>query len=172
MLLLPSVRIFNMTIECIEINLANQICAVLADGDWHTYPCSTALNGPGEREGSGCTPRGSHRIRAIVGRGLAENQVFVGRRPTGELWTPDLHAVHPNRDWILGRILWLCGNEPGFNQGGQCDSQRRFIYIHGTPPTEPMGVPLSHGCIRMRLPDICELAERVSSGCPVTILES
>jgi L,D-transpeptidase YbiS len=172
MLLLPSVRLFNMTIECIEINLANQICAVNTGSDWHTYPCSTALNGPGEREGSGCTPRGSHRVRAIVGRGLAENQVFVGRRPTGELWTPDLHAAHPNRDWILGRILWLCGNEPGFNRGGQCDSQRRFIYIHGTPPTELMGVALSHGCIRMRLSDVCELAEHVSPGCPVTILES
>lgn len=172
MLLLPSVRLPNMTIECIEINLDTQICAVQADGHWQTYPCSTALNGPGERDGSGCTPRGSHRVRAIIGRGLPENQVFVARRPTGELWTPELHAKCPGRDWILGRILWLCGNETGRNRGGPCDSQRRYIYIHGTPPSEPMGVPLSHGCIRMRLADVCELAERVTPGCPVMILES
>ena len=172
MLLLRGVRLSNMTIERIEINLSRQNCAVYTDGQWHNYPCSTARNGPGEIEGSGCTPRGSHRIRAVIGRGLPETQVFVGRRPTAELWTPELHLAQPDRDWILARILWLCGNTPGYNRGGQCDSQRRFIYIHGTPPSEPMGVPLSHGCIRMRLADVCTIAEQVEPGCPVVIVES
>ena len=172
MLLLPGVRLCNMTIECIDINLSRQICAVSEGGQWFTYPCSTALNGPGEREGSGCTPRGLHRIRAVIGRDCAANQVFVGRRPTGEVWTEALHASAPGRDWILGRILWLCGNEPGFNRGGNCDTQRRFIYIHGTPPTEPMGVPRSHGCIRMRCSDVCDIADRLIPGCPVQIVES
>ena len=161
-----------MAIESIEINLQLQNCRVTTSKGERDYPCSTALNGAGEREGSGGTPRGSHRIRAIIGRGQPENTVFVGRRPTGELWTPDLHAEDPNRDWILGRILWLCGNDLGFNRGGLVDTQRRYIYLHGTPPVEPMGVPLSHGCIRMRLADICELADLVSPGTLVTILES
>ena len=161
-----------MAIESIEINLKTQNCRVFATGGERDYVCSTALNGPGEQEGSGCTPRGSHRIRAIVGLGEPENAVFVARRPTGELWTEELHDAYPNRDWILGRILWLCGNEPGFNRGGRVDSQRRFIYIHGTPPSEPMGVPMSHGCVRMRLQDICELADDVSPGTLVSIVET
>jgi L,D-transpeptidase YbiS len=161
-----------MAIESIEINLKTQNCRVFAAGGVRDYACSTALNGPGEQKGSGCTPRGSHRIRAIVGLGEPESAVFVARRPTGELWTEELHDAYPNRDWILGRILWLCGNEPGVNRGGRVDSQRRFIYIHGTPPSEPMGVPMSHGCVRMRLQDICELADDVSPGTLVSIVET
>jgi hypothetical protein len=161
-----------MAIESIEINLKTQNCRVFTTDGIVDYPCSTALNGPGEQDGSGCTPRGSHRIRAIIGLGEPANAVFVGRRPTGERWTEQLHEGYPNRDWILGRILWLCGNDSGLNRGGKVDSQRRYIYIHGTPPTEPMGIPLSHGCVRMRLQDICELADQVSPGTVVTIVES
>jgi len=161
-----------MAIESIEINLKTQNCRVFVADGVRDYACSTALNGPGEQEGSACTPRGCHRIRAIVGIGEPENAVFVARRPTGEVWTEELHDAYPNRDWILGRILWLCGNEPGVNRGGRVDSQRRFIYIHGTPPSEPMGVPMSHGCVRMRLQDICELADHVSPGTLVSIVET
>lgn len=161
-----------MAIESIEINLKTQNCRVFVADGVRDYACSTALNGPGEQEGSACTPRGCHRIRAIVGIGEPENAVFVARRPTGEVWTEELHDAYPNRDWILGRILWLCGNEPGVNRGGRVDSQRRFIYIHGTPPSEPMGVPMSHGCVRMRPKDICELADHVSPGTLVSIVET
>ena len=161
-----------MAIESLEINLQTQNCRAFTQEGFRDYPCSTALNGAGEQEGSGCTPRGQHRIRAIIGGGESDRAVFVGRRATGELWTPELHAEHPNRDWILGRILWLCGNERGLNRGGTVDTQRRYIYLHGTPPVEPMGVPLSHGCIRMRLADICELADDIKPGAFVTILES
>jgi len=161
-----------MAIESIEINLKTQNFRVFTTDGVVDYPCSTALNGPGEQEGSGCTPRGIHRIRAIIGRGEPENMVFVGRRPTGEVWTEQLHDAYPDRDWILGRILWLCGSESGLNRGGQVDSQRRYIYIHGTPPSEPMGVPLSHGCVRMCLQDICELADQISPGTLVSIVES
>lgn len=160
-----------MTIEAIEINLGTQKCAVLTRDGWRHYPCSTALAGAGETEGSGCTPRGSHRIRAIIGRGLPGNAVLVGRRPTGEQFNPALAQQYPDRDWILGRILWLCGNETGVNRGGMVDSQRRFIYIHGTPDTEPMGVAASHGCIRMRIEDVVALADQVQAGCPVNIVE-
>lgn len=128
------------------------------------YPVSTARNGPGEQRGSGCTPRGWHRIRIKIGAGQPPNAVFVGRRPTGEIYSPDLAAQYPNRDWILTRILWLTGLESGRNRGGDCDTLRRFVYIHGCPDTVPMGMPLSHGCIRMRNQDLLELFERVMAG--------
>lgn len=125
------------------------------------YAVSTAANGAGERSGSHCTPRGRHLIRAKVGAGATANTVFVRRRPTGEIWTPELAAAFPGRDWILTRILWLSGCEPGFNRLGSVDTMRRYIYIHGSPDTVPMGTPGSIGCIRMRNSDIIELFERV-----------
>lgn len=129
-----------------------------------TYPVSTARNGPGERCASGCTPRGWHRIRIKIGAGQPLNAVFVRRRPTGEIYSPELATQYPERDWILTRVLWLTGLESGYNRGGDCDTLRRFIYIHGCPDTAPMGEPLSHGCIRMSNPDVLDLFERVATG--------
>ncbi|HUM89885.1 MAG TPA: L,D-transpeptidase [Candidatus Competibacter sp.] len=135
------------------------------------YPVSTARNGPGERRGSGCTPRGWHRIRLKIGAGLPLDTVFVGRRPTGEIYSPELAARYPERDWILTRILWLTGLESGRNRGGECDTLRRFIYIHGCPDTAPLGVPLSHGCIRMHNQDLLALFEEVMVGDRVLIAD-
>ena len=147
-----------------RLRLLDEAGAVLAD-----YPVSTALNGPGEKKNSGCTPRGKHIVRAKIGDGQALGTVFIGRRPTGELWSPELAAEHPARDFILSRILWLSGCEPGVNRLGDVDSMQRYIYIHGTPDTEPMGVPRSHGCVRMRNTDVVELFDRVPAGTPVII---
>lgn len=133
------------------------------------YPVSTALNGAGEDAGSGCTPRGRHVVRARIGADAPPNTVFVGRRPTGELWTPELAAANPGRDWILTRILWLSGCEPGINRLGNVDSMRRYIYIHGTPDSEPIGTPRSHGCIRMRNADLIALFDLVPPATPVLI---
>nr|WP_067294863.1 L,D-transpeptidase [Marinobacterium profundum] len=143
----------------------------LFEGDrlLQSYAVSTARNGPGEQEGSGCTPRGRHCIRAKIGAGQPLNAVFRGRRFTGEIYSQMLARTHPERDWILTRILWLSGCEPGFNRLGMVDSMRRYIYIHGTPDTEPMGVALSHGCIRMRNADVLDLFERVVTGTLVEI---
>ncbi len=134
-------------------------------------PVSTAANGPGERRDSGCTPRGWHVIRARIGAGCAENTVFVGRRPTGERYTPALAERYPRRDWILTRILWLSGLEPGRNRLGGVDTMRRYIYIHGSPDGVPMGVPGSHGCIRMRNRDVITLFDLVRPGTRVLITE-
>ena len=134
-------------------------------------PISTAANGPGERNGSGCTPRGLHQVRAKIGEGCPDNAVFVGRRFTGEVYTPELAAEQPERDWILSRILWLSGLEPGRNRGGDVDSMRRYIYIHGTPESEPMGEPRSHGCIRMRNEALLRLFALTPPHCPVMIHE-
>jgi lipoprotein-anchoring transpeptidase ErfK/SrfK len=134
------------------------------------YNVSTGANGVGEENGSFCTPRGKHYIRAKIGAEQPENCVFVKRRPTGEIYTPELGAKHSRRDWMLTRILWLCGKEQGYNRFGSCDTMRRYIYIHGTPDSTELGKPGSHGCIRMRNHDLLELFELVSAGTEVEIL--
>ena len=154
----------------IEVDLAAQRLSLI-DGNERIsqFPVSTALNGAGEARGSGCTPRGLHAIRIKIGEGLPLNSVLVGRRPTGEIYSAELSARHPDRDWILTRILWLSGREPGINRGGSKDTLRRYIYIHGCPDSEPMGEPRSHGCIRMRNHDLIELFDRVEAGVEVAI---
>ncbi|MFZ5510880.1 MAG: L,D-transpeptidase family protein [Pseudomonadota bacterium] len=156
----------------IEISIPRQTLTLFADDGkvLRTYPVSTARNGPGERRGSQCTPRGRHVIRAKIGAGAPENTVFMGRRPTGEIWSPELAARHPGRDWILTRILWLSGCEPGFNRLGEVDTMRRYIYIHGSPDTAEMGRPHSIGCVRMRNRDVMELFDLVPAGTRVDIL--
>ena len=154
----------------IVISVAEQSLAVF-EGDRCTrrYAVSTARNGVGERKGSFCTPRGAHIVRAKIGAGAVENTVFVGRRATGEIYSPELALRFPGRDWILTRILWLSGCEPGFNRLGDVDTMRRYIYIHGSPDTVPMGAPGSIGCIRMRNADIIDLFERIEPGTRVAI---
>lgn len=154
----------------LHVSIADQTLTLLEDDQPIAhYLVSTALKGVGELSGSEQTPRGRHIVRARIGEGAPSGAVFRGRRPTGEIWTPELHAEHPGRDWILSRILWLSGTEPGHNRLGSCDTMRRYIYIHGTPDTEPMGEPLSHGCIRMRNADIVDLFDRVPAYTPVVI---
>ncbi|MBI5890658.1 MAG: L,D-transpeptidase [Nitrosomonadales bacterium] len=135
----------------------------------HRFPVSTGANGAGEENGSFCTPRGRHVIRAKVGAGLPENAVFVKRRPTGEIYTPELGAQFPQRDWILTRILWLSGCESGYNRSGTCDTMRRYIYIHGTPDSLELGKPGSRGCVRMRNADLVALFDMVQAGTEVEI---
>lgn len=132
---------------------------------------ATAKNGPGEKQGSECTPRGRHIIRARIGAGCPANTVFVGRRPTGEIFSPELRVTFPRRDWILTRILWLSGCEIGRNRLGDVDTMRRYVYIHGCPDDDAMGVPSSHGCVKMRNSDVITLFDRVSVGIPVIIEE-
>lgn len=158
----------------IEISIPRQTLDLLDDAGRlvRRYAVSTAANGAGERNGSFCTPRGRHVVRAKIGAGAAANTVFVRRRPTGEVWTPELAAQFPGRDWILTRILWLSGCEPGRNRLGCVDTMRRYVYIHGSPDSVPMGTPGSIGCIRMRNGDIVELFDRVPPYTPVEILES
>lgn len=157
----------------IEVDISAQRLRLLdaGGGELASYSVSTARDGPGEREGSHRTPRGRHRVRAKIGAGAPAGTVFVGRRPTGEVYRPELSAAHPGRDWILTRVLWLCGEEVGRNRLGDVDSMRRYIYIHGAPDEAPMGVPGSIGCIRMRNADVIELFDRVPVGTKVLIHE-
>jgi hypothetical protein len=157
----------------VVINLARQHLELRAGGDV-VLACavSTASNGPGEVMGSECTPRGMHVIEEKIGTGCAPNTVFVGRRPNGEVCTPALRAMHPGRDWIVTRILWLGGLEHGRNRGGNVDTRARYIYLHGTPEHTRMGVPGSHGCVRLRNADVMTLFDLVSVGTLVRIDEA
>ena len=158
----------------IEVSIPGQ-CLTLFDDEGRQlrrYEVSTSRHGAGERNGSYCTPRGPHRIRAKIGAGQPVNTVFVRRRPTGEIHTQALAEQFPGRDWILTRILWLCGCVPGFNRFCEVDTMRRHIYIHGSPDAVEMGSPGSIGCIRMRNADLLDLFDLVSPGTPVDIQEN
>lgn len=154
----------------IVIRLREQRLRLVQDGiERLAFDVSTASRGAGCLQGSGCTPTGLHRIRAKVGAGCAPGTVFVGRRATGEVYTPTLGEREPGRDWILTRILWLDGLEHGINKGGEVDTLRRFVYIHGTADEASIGRPASHGCVRMRNADIVRLFEAVRCGTRVDL---
>ena len=160
----PDTRIhIDLTRQRLELRVRGETC-----GSW---PVSTAANGPGEREGSECTPRGRHVVRARIGAGAPSGAVFVARRPTGERYTSALGAAYPGRDWILTRILWLSGTEPGRNRLGDVDTMRRYIYIHGCPDDADITIPGSHGCIRMSNADVIDIFDRVKAGTQVLIEE-
>lgn len=158
----------------IEISIQNQSLTLFDSlgGVKAQYSISTAANGVGCEKNSGCTPLGKHIIRAKIGANAAPNTVFVGRRPTGEICTPQLMAAFPNRDWILTRILWLSGCEIGVNRLGNVDTMQRYIYIHGSPHSAEMGKIGSHGCVRMRNADIVELFDLVVPGTSVLIADA
>jgi lipoprotein-anchoring transpeptidase ErfK/SrfK len=157
----------------IEIDIGKQqlVLRDAKDKVLKTYSVSTAKKGVGEKNGSFCTPRGKHIVRAKIGTGQPPNTVFVRRRPTGEVWSPELGEKYPGRDWMLTRILWLSGREPGKNRLGDVDTMRRYIYLHGSPDTAEMGKPGSIGCVRMRNRDIVELFDLVPPYTPVEIKE-
>jgi hypothetical protein len=156
----------------LRVSIAEQRLDLVENGEAvRGYPVSTAKNGPGERKGSGCTPRGWHSIRAKIGQGAPCGAVFAGRRWTGEVCDAALQAKHPERDWILTRILWLGGLEPGCNRYGEVDTAWRYIYIHGSPDRGVSGQPQSHGCVRMKSPDLLDLFGRVGAGTRVLIVE-
>lgn len=160
-------------LDLLHISIADQMLYGFSDGRLKLrLAVSTARNGAGEHNGSGCTPRGLHQVRARIGEGLPCGAVLRGRRWTGEVWSPELSALFPEKDWVLTRILWLSGCEPGHNRLGKVDTFRRYIYLHGTPDSEPMGVALSHGCIRLRNTDLLDLFPWVPAGCAVNIGEA
>ncbi len=159
-----------MSTRILKVSIAAQTLELWERGSMaKRYIIGTATNGPGEEFGSERTPRGWHKIRAKIGAGAAPDTVFVGRRPTGEIYGPDLRTNQPGRDWILTRILWLSGLEPGFNRLGRVDTMRRYVYIHGCPDDDRLGVPSSHGCVKMRNTDVVELFDRVDAGTRVLI---
>jgi L,D-transpeptidase YbiS len=162
-----------MTEKSIDIDVNKQQLTLLqGDSVVAYYDISTAKNGLGQQNGSECTPVGQHVIRAKIGANAKENTVFVGRRGTGEIFSEDLKQQNSDRDWILTRILWLNGSEPGKNRGGDVDTMRRYIYIHGCPDSDSFSTPSSHGCVKMRNKDIIDLFDNIHAGTRVLIHES
>lgn len=157
------------TLLRVEVSIDDQVICLTYDNDVKKYPISTSKLGIGQQKGSNKTPLGWHQIKAKIGAGATENTVFVGRRPTGEIYNSELARLHPDRDWILTRILWLGGCEIGRNRLGDVDTMQRYIYIHGTPDSEPMGRPESHGCIRMRNSDVITVFDEFEVGTPIWI---
>ncbi len=155
----------------IEIDIGDQRLRLITADQQEEFIVSTAAKGAGETFGSECTPRGKHIIRAKIGNRAEENTVFIARRPTGEIYTAELGQQYPQRDWILTRILWLSGLEPGKNRLGELDTMRRYIYIHGCPDSDTLGQPGSHGCIKMYNRDIIRIYEQVACGTQVYIRE-
>jgi len=156
----------------IDVSVANQTLSLFKNGiEVKSWRIATATNGVGEQSGSECTPRGKHYIRAKIGHNAATNTVFVGRRATGETHHPKLREQYPDRDWILTRIMWLCGLEPGKNRLGKVDTMQRYVYIHGCPDDDVMGIPSSHGCVKMRNQDVIELFDLIPAGTTVNIIE-
>lgn len=154
----------------IQINQQQLDLIDCEDRSIKSYSISSAKNGTGQLRGSYCTPLGKHIIRAKIGDKQPVNTVFVKRRPTGEIYSPELAAQYPGRDWILTRIFWLSGCEVGLNRLGMVDTMRRYIYIHGSPDSAVMGKPGSIGCIRMHNDDLLELFDKVPVGAAVNIV--
>ena len=155
----------------IEITISSQLLDIIDNNHEiiKSYQISSAKNGVGQERGSFCTPLGKHIVRAKIGENQPVNTVFIGRRPTGEIYSPSLGKKYQGRDWILTRILWLSGCEPGFNRLGTVDTMRRYVYIHGSPDSINIGRPGSIGCIRMLNTDLLELFELIDVGTEVSI---
>ena len=152
----------------INISIPSQTLELVNSKDHFSYLISTSKYGPGELKNSFCTPRGKHIIRAKIGAGQELGTIFKRRRPTGEIFSNNTHRFDEG-DWILTRILWLCGIEKGRNRLGNVDTMQRFIYIHGTPDETVLGVPSSKGCINMRNEDIIKIFESADVGTLVNI---
>lgn len=157
------------------------------------YRISTAAKGVGNRESSLQTPLGKHRICKMIGAGYPLGTIFRGRRPVGIYRQKEqaaftfprigkksdrplhhrtmrpLPARWQSNDWILSRILWLEGIQPGINRRGDVDTKSRYIYIHGTHDEAHLGTPVSHGCIRMGNLDVAELFAYAEPGERVVI---
>ena len=136
------------------------------------YVVSTAKRGVGEQEGSYQTPRGWHRICQKIGDGAPSRTIIFRREITPWQYTEELHQQYPNKDWILTRIMWLCGMEDGFNKDGSVDSYNRYIYIHGAGDHTPFGTPSSLGCVRMQNDDVINLYNDLPVGTDVYIDEN
>lgn len=154
------------------VDLTRQTLSLIEnDSVQQTFKVSTGKNGVGEQNGSEKTPRGWHEISEKIGAGAPLNAVFVARQQSGEIYTEALFDEFPGRDWILTRIMWLKGLEPGKNLGGERDTKNRYIYIHGTPDKTDLGKPGSRGCIRMNNHDLIKLFDIVPQGLPILLEE-
>ena len=134
-----------------------------------SYPISTSKYGEGSIENSFKTPLGEHSIKEMIGEEAEINTIFTSRINTKRSATIIDQFEDTDNDYVTSRIIWLDGEEEGFNKGGNVDSFRRYIYIHGTHEEGLIGTKASHGCIRMFNYDVIELFNLVNIGTKVLI---
>jgi lipoprotein-anchoring transpeptidase ErfK/SrfK len=134
-----------------------------------SYPISTSKYGEGSIENSFKTPLGKHSIKEMIGEEAEINTIFTSRINTKRSATIINQFEDTDNDYVTSRIMWLDGEEDGFNKGGNVDSFRRYIYIHGTHEEGLIGIKASHGCIRMFNYDVIELFNLVNIGTKVVI---
>ena len=134
-----------------------------------SYPISTSKYGEGSIENSFKTPLGKHSIKEMIGEEAKINTIFTSRINTKRSATIIDQFEDTDNDYVTSRIMWLDGEEDGLNKGGNVDSFRRYIYIHGTHEEGLIGTKASHGCIRMFNYDVIELFNLVNIGTKVLI---
>jgi lipoprotein-anchoring transpeptidase ErfK/SrfK len=146
----------------IDISIGDQRLTLTSDGEvLRSYPVSSSRFGIGTEEGSMKTPLGNFRIAEKIGHDAEPGTIFKARVALG----PD-DPLPETEDLITSRILWLNGMDEE-----NANTLERFIYIHGTEHEDKIGLPASHGCIRMRDDDVIELFELVDETTQVVIRE-
>ena len=146
----------------IDISIGDQRLMLTRDGDvLRSYPVSSSRFGIGTEEGSMKTPLGNFRIAEKIGHDAEPGTIFNARVAL----SPD-DPLPETEDLITSRILWLDGMDEE-----NANTRERFIYIHGTKHEDKIGLPASHGCIRMRNDDVIELFELVDETTQVVIRE-
>ena len=167
----PAAPLPAKRVDLVVVDISDQRLDLLADGAVvRSYAVSTAKNGVGSQAGSERTPLGRHRVHKKIGAGEPLGRVFEARAATRRVATIHTDPVDLPEDVITSRILWLEGLEQGKNRGRGVDSRERYIYIHGTNEEGLIGLPASHGCVRMRNRDVIELFELVGEGTAVEIV--
>ena len=134
-----------------------------------SFPVSSSKYGEGSKENSFKTPLGEHIIKEMIGEGAKINTIFSSRINTTRPAKVINEAEDSKNDYVTSRIMWLDGLEDGQNKGGNVDSYKRYIYIHGTHEEGLIGLKASHGCIRMFNEDVIELFNMVKIGTKVLI---
>lgn len=147
----------------IIVNIRQQRLYILNDDVLKkSYPVSTSQWGIGNREGSNQTPIGVFRITQKFGGGAPAGTIFKARHDTGKVAKIITNPRNRSeRDLVTSRVMWLTGLQPGLNKGGDVDTHSRYIYIHGTPEEGRIGMPSSHGCVRMKNADVIALFKQV-----------
>ena len=142
----------------IEIDISNQRLYVIQNSaQTHSFAISSSKYGEGSTANSFKTPLGKHSVRTMIGENVPKNTIFISRINTKRQADIIESFNDSSDDYVTSRIIWLTGEEPGLNSGEGIDSYNRYIYIHGTPHSDKLGQPESHGCIRMSDNDVITL---------------
>ncbi len=131
---------------------------------------SSSAYGTGNKAGSNKTPLGLHKVKEKFGEKTPINGRMIERVFYGQVATIYNDTTRSKTDDITSRILWLEGLEVDKNKGEGIDSYKRYIYIHGTSEEGRLGIPASHGCIRMKNKEVIDLYKIIEVGTLVLIL--